>query len=227
MHKNTVVLSVGGSLIAPDGVNVDFLEELRDFILERTRNGEQFVIVCGGGGTARTYQKAARTLKISDQSELDWIGIHATRLNAQLVKALFGNNAHPNIITDPTQKINFKESVLIGAGWKPGWSTDYVAILLAEKLHAKRVINLTNVDYVYDKNPNEHTDAQPLKELSWKQFQELFGTEWQPGLHAPFDPIAGAKAQELNMEVAIINGAHLDRIATYLDTKISVGTLIQ
>mgnify|MGYP001568336868 CR=1 FL=1 len=87
-HNQTVILSLGGSLIAPDQVDITFLKKFR--VLINKKNGTRFIIVCGGGMTCRRYQNAAKKLGVKEHVELDWIGIKTTRLNAELVRTLFG-----------------------------------------------------------------------------------------------------------------------------------------
>ena len=89
------------------------------------------------------------------QADLDWIGIHATRLNAQLLRNIFVGHAHPHIIKNPTIDIDADEPVIIAAGWKPGCSTDYDAVLVAKNQGAMRLVNLSNIDYVYDSDPKK------------------------------------------------------------------------
>src|SRR3989344_702625 len=142
-----VILSVGGSLIAPDGIDVEFLKKFRELIINEVNAGKRFAIICGGGRPARVYQEAARQLASTTQTEADWLGILATRINAYLVRVLFADITHPNVIENPTEKINFTEKVIVAAGWEPGCSTDYDSILLAKNLGAKKLANLSNIDF--------------------------------------------------------------------------------
>ena len=206
-----MIISVGGSLIAPQQIDSAFLREFKRIILSFLPH-HRFVLICGGGRTARNYQEAARALGLLTSEDADWIGIHATRVNAQLLRTLFRQQAHPRIITDPTEKITFKEKILIAAGWKPGFSTDYDAVLIAEQLQAKTIINLSNIDYVYDKDPRTHKNAKAFENMSWKQFRSLIPKDWSPGLSSPFDPIAAKKADKLKMTVVIINGKKLENL---------------
>ncbi|MBU1180192.1 UMP kinase [Patescibacteria group bacterium] len=206
MQKLTVI-SLGGSLIVPkNGIDILFLKKFKNLIMGFVGKGHKFILICGGGRTAREYQAGLKGIIKAGQADLDWIGIHATHLNAHLVQSVFGKSAHPKIITDPTRKVNFKEKVLIGAGWKPGWSTDYDAVLLAKIYGAKRVINLTNIDYLYDKNPTIYKNARKIKEIDWAGFRKIVGDKWDPGANTPFDPIASREAQKLGLELVLANG---------------------
>jgi len=119
------------------------------------------------------------------------------------------------------------ESILVGAGWKPGFSSDYDAVLMAEKFGAKSLINLSNIEYVYTQDPKVNPDAKKIEKISWKDFREIVGNKWDPGMSAPFDPIASKKAQELKLSVAIMNGKNLINLGNYLEGKKFIGSLIK
>ncbi len=222
----TVVISLGGSVLAPSSIDTEFLSEFRKLILPFLKKG-RFVIICGGGKTAREYMSAASKVVKLPPEDLDWIGIHATRLNAQLLRDVFTDVAHKRVIKNPNEKIKAKESLIIAAGWKPGRSTDYIAVMLAKNLGARTVINITNTDYVYDRDPSKASDAMPLTSVSWKDFTKLIGaTKWSPGLNTPFDPVAARAAQKLGLKVAII-GKDLKNLGSFLEGKEFRGTLIQ
>ena len=225
-ERETIVMSVGGSLIVPDQVDTVFLSSLSAFIRSQISVGRRFIIITGGGKTARRYQAAASEVAELTPTDIDWIGIHATRLNGHLLRTIFRDVAHEEVIRDPAKIQGSSESVIIAAGWKPGCSTDYDAVLMAREVGAKKLINLSNIDYAYDKDPKTNEDAQPIKETDWKTFRELLPTEWDPGLSSPFDPIAAREAQALGMEVAIINGTNLEEVEKYLNGNPFTGTRI-
>ncbi len=221
-----IVVSVGGSLIVPDGIDTDFLTCFKTLILEKVQEGLSFAIIAGGGKTARRYQDAAAAVAPLSRSDLDWIGIHATRLNAQLLRNIFVGYAHPHVIKNPTIDIDAEEPIIVAAGWQPGCSTDYDAVLIAKNLGARRLVNLSNIDYVYDADPKKNPKAKKIEKISWADFRKLIPAEWDPGLSSPFDPIAAKEAEALGLEVVIINGAHLEEFSHYLDGKPFVGTVI-
>ena len=176
MTKQTYVISLGGSLIAPEGgIDWKFLKKFRQLIMAAVKRGNRFVIITGGGITARSYQAAAAKVIRLTRDDRDWLGIHATRLNAHLIKTIFRTVAHPRINKNPrTQEDLAKhfekgEGVMLAAGWRPGWSTDYVAAILAGRLGATTIINLSNIDYVYDKDPKKFNDAIKLPSLGYEQ----------------------------------------------------------
>ncbi len=223
-----VVISVGGSIVVPKiGIDVSYLLKFKELINRAVKAGERFIIIVGGGYTAREYQGAASKIVKLAAEDLDWLGIHATRLNGHLMRTIFRDIALQRVIKDPTRSIKWSESVLIAAGWKPGWSTDYVAVRLAHKFGAKRVINLTNIDAVYDKDPSRFDDAIAYDRIAWKDFRKIVGSKWVPGANAPFDPIASRLAHKWGLTVAIANGRDLKNMQNIIDGQKFRGTVIE
>ena len=195
------VLSLGGSIVAPDAPDTVFLTNFEAMVRQwlgedKTR---RLILVIGGGGPARVYQNAYRTILAARKdgtatqacnNEADWIGITATRLNAQLIRAIFSDLCSDAVVYDPTAPIDFKGQILVAAGWKPGFSTDNDAVVLARRFGAKTGVNLSNIEKVYTDDPKTNPDAKPLDTISWEDFRKMVGDEWTPGKNTPFDPIA-------------------------------------
>ncbi len=224
MNK-TFILSLGGSLIVPNQIDIKFLKSFKALIEKFSGKGYKFAIITGGGKTCRAYQQSLQELIGANQEALDWLGISVTHLNAQLVKSMF-INVHPEIIKNPTKKINFKSNIVIGAGWKPGNSSDLDAVLVAKNLDAGTIINLTNIDYVYDKDPKKFSGAKKIEKISWVDFRKLVGEKWIPGSNLPFDPIASKKASSLKLKVIIVNGNNLSNLEKIFLDKDFIGTII-
>ena len=225
-RKEPIVISLGGSLVVPDGIDALFLKQFKSVIDEYVEKEGRFVIVVGGGRTTRRYQEAARSVRPLTDEDADWLGIHGTRLNAHLLRTIFIDSAHPKIFSSPNDDMRFDEPIAVGAGWRPGFSTDYVAASIAEQIGAHRVVNLSNIDYAYDKDPRAYRDAKPIARIFWPEYRKLIPPAWTPGLNVPFDPIASKKAEGLGLEVAIMNGHNLENFKYYLDGKECIGTVI-
>jgi uridylate kinase len=224
--KNFLIISLGGSLVVPNNIDIKFIKQFKNIIEEKIKENKKFIIIVGGGKIARNYQDAAKSLIKVSNEDLDWLGIHATRINAHLLLTIFRKYAYYRIIKNPKEKVKFKEKILIAAGWKPGFSTDYDAVLLAKTYNSDTIINLTNIDYVYDKDPNKFKDAKPFKEISWKDYLKLIEQKWIPGMSAPFDPIASKLVQKFKFKVVIINGKKLKNLKNYLENRKFKGTII-
>ncbi len=209
-----IVISLGGSLIVPKGgIDVSFLKKFNAFVRKNIADGKRFFIVAGGGNTCRDYQDAGRKVTGSISNvDLDWIGIHATRLNAHLMRTIFQDISHSRIVVHYNKILGgWTEPVAIGAGWKPGWSTDYCTMCLVRDYKAKMVINLSNIDWVYTKDPRKHIDAKKIEKMTWIELQNLIGRKWVPGNNVPFDPSAVQLGKELGAKV-IITGADFDNL---------------
>ncbi|MFH1398641.1 MAG: UMP kinase [Candidatus Woesearchaeota archaeon] len=216
-----VVLSLGGSIVVPDAIDMQFLKEFRRFILDYLKKGYRFIIVVGGGKTCRNYQNAANQISSADQISLDWLGIQVNYLNAYLIKTILGKG---KIINNPARD-KPSGKVILAFGTTPGRSSDYTAVLLAKSYSAKTIINITNVDYVYTQDPKKHPDAEPIKQLAWKDYFEIIRTKWEPGLNTPFDPAASKLAQKMKIKVVILSN-DLKNIKAFLNKKPFKGTTI-
>lgn len=225
----TIIISVGGSLIVPNEIDVAFLQALRTMLYEQVQDGtKRFILIAGGGKTARNYQTAAGAVTELDASDLDWLGIHATRLNGHLLRSIFHDKAHPVMITNPDEVLDVPQSapIIIASGYRPGASTDLRAIQIAELTGATKVVNLSNTDYVYTADPRHDAHATPIETITWAAFRTLIPSEWAPGLSSPFDPVAARHAQERGIEVACVNGTRLDALLDFIAGKAFVGTHI-
>ena len=230
---STKVLSVGGSIVAPEYPDTEFVSRfvamVKDFLSKNP--SDRLILVVGGGGPARIYQKAFREVTGTAESDgtdaADWIGIMATRLNAQFVKASFGDLCKEDVVTDPTAAKDFTGRILLAAGWKPGFSTDNDAVLLAEKFNADTVVNLSNIEKVYTDDPRKNPAAKPLDTISWSDFRKMVGDEWVPGKNCPFDPIASKKAESLGLVVICAGGKNIENTRAILEGKAYTGTTIK
>lgn len=218
------VISLGGAVIVPNEIDVEFLKNFAVLIRKHLRRGQKFIIIAGGGKTCRKYQDAARALGELSKNDLDWLGIHTTRLNGHLLRSVFRAEAHPALIKDPTENIPMAD-VIIAAGWEPGWSTDFVAVKLAKNAGATRLVNMSNVDYVYTADPKVDVNATKIEKIGWKEFRKLLPVEWDPGLNAPFDPVAAEEAEAAQIEVAFM-GPSVQEFDNYMNLLPFKGTLI-
>jgi uridylate kinase len=226
-HDLRTVISLGGSLLVPHGVDVGFAKTFKKTIESHIARGEKFIIVVGGGKVARDYIQAAQEIGDVSSEQLDWIGVHTTRLNAQFMRIVFGEHAYENVITDPLALVDTDKPVIFGAGIKPGWSTDHVSVMMAQQVGAKKLLNLSNTNYVYSADPKKDPSAQPLKQITWGEYRALIPGEWRPGLSTPFDPIASKEAQAMGLEVAIINGLKFEEVEKCLRGEDFDGSVIK
>lgn len=223
------IISLGGSIVAPDGIDTAYVQSfasaLREFLDEAAEH--RVILIIGGGGPARRYQQAYRELMQDPRDEdQDWIGIMATRLNAELIRGVFAAECPTPVVTDPTAEFEFSGRVLVAAGWKPGFSTDFDAVMLAERFEAERVVNLSNIEKVYTADPRTNPEATPLDHISWEDFSRMVGDTWSPGTNTPFDPIATRKARELDLQVIAAGGRDIANLHNLLRGEAFTGTTI-
>lgn len=227
-HNKQAVISLGGSLIVPQEVDTQYLIQFRNFILDQLNKGWRFFIVTGGGAPARKYIDAA-TAVMGDtitKDDQDWLGIHATRFNAHLVRTVFRDQAQPAIITDPELDTLSDAQIVVVSGWKPGWSTDYVAAKVAQRIDAPYLINLSNIKQVYTDDPKKNPDAKPIESMTWSEYRAMVGDEWSPGMNTPFDPIAARLSQEAGQTVMIMEGTNLENLKQAIETGTFFGTIL-
>lgn len=219
------IISLGGAIIVPDDIDVVFLKRFRRLLMGR--RSHRFVIVCGGGGTNRHYNAAANALTRPSADDLDWLGIRALTLNAELVRVMFGRLAYGQVVLNPAGlKRVPSQRIIIGAAFRPGSSSDLDAVLWAEKFKARRVINLSNISHVYSADPRSKASARPLNDLTWADYRRLIGRRWSPRLSTPFDPVASARAVRLGLTVAVLNGRNIANVQRAIDGKLFVGTVL-
>jgi uridylate kinase len=235
--SKTIVVALGGSIVHPDGIDTAFLKKFKKFLVPFLRRGKRFILVVGGGRLARRFQDAAHAVSRLADEDKDWIGIHATRLNGHLLRTIFREVADPVMIDHrPTlaDLRRLKKSpyhITIAAGWRPGWSTDYVAMQLATDFGAGEAIIAGKPAHAYDKDPSKYPPgraggAKPFRELSWRDYRKLIPRKWSPGLHAPVDPVGAALGAREGVRAIIIGGRNLANFAALLKGKDFQGTII-
>ncbi len=228
--EETIIISLGGSLIVPEEIDIEFLKSFKSLILEQVAKGKKFVIITGGGKINRKYNEAAKTLSNASTEDLDWIGLTICNVNAQLVRVLFRENACKKVFYDVREE-ELKTSILkypvvIGGTLEPGHSSDFDAVLAAKNVGAKKVINLSNTDYAYDKDPKKYPDAKKLESVSWAEYRALIPKEWTAKLDSPFDPIASKMAEESGITVMTMNGRNIENLEKCFNGEKFIGTVI-
>ncbi|MAF79734.1 UMP kinase [bacterium] len=222
----TIIIALGGSVIFPEKIDIKFLKEFRALIMSQiNRHKRRFIIVTGGGRICRVYQQAAkRVVRVADE-DTDWLGIHTTRCNAHLLRTIFRKDANP-IVFDKRHRIKgLKYPITIASGWRPGNSTDYIAVRLACDFKVSEIVILGKPKYVYDKDPDKYKGANPIQDMSWKECRKLVPEKWVPGANSPVDPIAARIGEERNVN-ALVLGKNLKNLKNLLEGRDFQGTLI-
>jgi len=220
----TVVVSIGGSVVLSGEADALFLKKLTT-LFKKINNEYKLYVVVGGGSIARRYIQLGRELGF-DEDTLDLIGIDVTRVNARIITNLLeiSNKEIPHK-TNEAMKLDF--SIIVMGGTDPKHSTDLVGAQLAEKTHAVRFVNATNVDGIYDKDPNKYKDAKQLKEVTIDSLIAQYGTTWgAAGKNIFMDEPALEIIKRAKIPTYIVNGKRLDQLEKALTGQSFDGTKI-
>lgn len=222
-----IVISLGGSLIVPEGINVNFLEQFKKEV-ESNYDKTKFVIVAGGGSIARKYILA---LKKEGRSELELAnaGIRATRMNALFLMQFFGNEANKSLPKDMQEVKNSlgkNKVVICGAlRYADNETSDGTAAKLAHYLNAE-FINMTNVKGLYTADPRKDKNAKFIPTIGWKEFDAITQKiKFHAGQHFVLDQEAARLIKENKIKTYIVNDKK-GNISHIIDNRKFTGTLI-
>jgi uridylate kinase len=175
-QRKILVIKLSGSVFNFKTTSKSLKEYAKVLLDIQTR--VQPIIVSGGGIIARHYVNLARSLG-ADESSLDEMGIEISRLNAKLLSAALGNSVYP-VIPSNLEEISIacqSGKIIVSGGLHPGQSTNATAALICEKIKADRFLNATDVEGIYDSDPNKNPRAKMFKEITIKKCLELLNTE--------------------------------------------------
>ena len=223
-----VVLSIGGSSINPTGKpDLEFLKSITKIIKESKNN---FGILTGGGSAARIYANAARELG-ANEYEADLIAIMSTRQNAQLVIAALAGahvNVHKHVLTDFEDAKGIERKAVVMGGTIPGITTDTDAVLLAEAMGAKKLVNISNVEGIYDSNPRNNPKAKKYPKMSYEELIRLAAENDSraAGTHFVFDMLACKLIARSGIETHFVSGEKLADVKNAIEGKKHNGTVV-
>lgn len=228
MQKELVVLSLGGSLIIPEKIDVKFLREFRKIVLKHIHK-YKFIIVCGGGSIARKYISALSEVGMTEAFQ-SFAGISATRMNARFMSYFFGQNQERGIPHSMGELKNYTKKfdvVFCGAlEYKPHQTSDSTAAQIANYFRTD-FINLTNVPGLHDKNPKKFKNAKFIPEISWSGLHKMATAEkFKPGQHFVIDQTASKIILENKIKTYIL-GKNLQNLDNLLNGKKFTGTIVQ
>lgn len=223
-----VVVKLGGSVLQDrsGNINTAIIHQYSKLIKQYTDKGHLFHIVTGGGNVARKFIKASSEWNVS-QFFSDLIGIYATRLNALLVISSLESYAYPRVPDSWSAVLEALSTgkILVLGGMQPGQSTNAVAALVAELIHADLLINLTNVDGVYDRPPSE-PGAKLLSKLTHEDLEQIIlSNEQKAGTYSLFDVTALSITKRSNIPIAFINGLKTENFVKIMHDE-QCGTMV-
>jgi len=220
----SIVISIGGSVILSEEADVSFLRKLASLLKKISKQYKIFIIV-GGGKIAREYIKLGRELDF-DEKTLDSIGIDITRVNAALFTNIISeSNKKIPCSTDEAEAMD--NPIVVMGGTTPGHSTDMVGAELAEKVGADLFIIATNVDGIYDKDPNKYDDAKQLEKVKIDDLIKNYGTSWESaGKNMVIDGPALEIMKKAKLLTYVVNGKRLDQLENAITGRSFDGTKI-
>jgi len=220
-----IVIKIGGSLLFSENLKIN-IQKIINFckVIKAKQNYDKVIIVCGGGIIARNYISAIRYVH-SNETSNDIMGIKISRINARLLMEVFGEIAYPEVpkqFEELATALLFKKIIIMG-GLQPGQSTTSVALEVAEFIDAEKVIILTDVNGIYDKDPNKFDDAKLIKNLTIDKLQniilkESYEKQAAAGEYRIFDAVSLQIMKRSNIKVIVVSGTNLDEF-----TKVWIG----
>ena len=173
--KKRIVIKLSGQIFSMD--NTKILKDYATFFVKISKFCQP-IVIAGGGKIARHYISHARSSG-ADESTLDELGIEVSRLNAKLLIYALNGRAYPHPPTTLTEVRHAVDSglIVVTGGLHPGQSTNGTAALIAEKVHAAEFLNATDVDGIYDSDPNTNPKAKKFKRIELKNLRRLLVRE--------------------------------------------------
>jgi uridylate kinase len=220
MDKKQLVLKVGGSIMYDQllNINFDLLKRLKIWYYENKDKYSKVVLVTGGGGLSRSMQERIAD-NIGGVDHLHSIAMSLTQTNATILASFLEDKEIflPKTLGDAYEFLMMSEGkTMVSGGLKIGWSTDMDAAVFADILEAGRVYKISNIDFVYDKDPKEYFDAKPIKDMTWKDYFKLFditpGEQHKPNGNMPLDVECVQFCSRKDISFFIAGGSTLEEI---------------
>lgn len=241
-----IIFKVGGSLLSPyeeaqikvasGGIPFDFGYARK--ILEECKNsGKAFVFIVGGGFLSRWLVKGVKNeLEITDsmQTDLHHIGIASSIINAEMFRMMaaevFGEKAvYPTVVkyceydsleNNVAELEKFR--IIVGAGRKPGHSTDVDALLFASLFGTNQIASLKNIDGIYSGDPKNDPAAEKKRVMTWYEYRSIIKeTEHKPGASFPIDAVAAQLAEKMKIGFTVIDGRDFEAVNEVIRTRLS------
>ena len=223
MHTESVVVSIGGSILVPGENDSDYITRLAAMLKEASKES-RIAVICGGGKTARYYAGIAKELGGGDYQQ-DILGIAATRMNAQLLALALGDMPD-DVCRDPEQLASENKRISVMGGTEPGHTTDAVTAMVAKALGASRMINATSVDGVYTADPRKDPDAKKIDRMTIDELGDIVYKEHGAAKSSVFDPLGVSIAKENSIDILIVDGRDLEELRNDILGKKIKGTFV-
>ena len=222
-----VVVRIGGSVVGSP-LNAELIGKYVDLLKELKKNGHEVVAVVGGGSLARDFIRLAADLGL-EEIQRDWAAIHVSRLFAQLFLLRLGETGcgMVPISEESAEACMLNGKVAVMGGLRPGMTTDAVAALLGERVHADLLIKGSNVDGIYTKDPKKYSDAKKLDKIKFDNLGNIFeANTHKAGINQIIDPEAVKILQRCRLRTIIVDGYETKNLLAAVN-GVRVGTLIE
>ncbi|MCW4019367.1 MAG: UMP kinase [Candidatus Bathyarchaeota archaeon] len=221
-----VVFRIGGSVVASP-INTQLMSKYIELLKAVKAEGNEVVVVVGGGSLAREFIGIAKKLDLEMQAQ-DEVAISVSRLFAQLFLKKFGDLSCSKVAVtlDDAAECLADGKVVVMGGLKPGITTDTVAALVAERVNADLLVKGTDQEGIYDKDPRKCADAVKLNQLSFDDLQGVLAeTEHKAGIHQIIDPEAVKVLKRKRVKLIVVSGFKPENILAAVKGK-KVGTVV-
>jgi len=228
-----MVLKIGGSILYHNDSEIDFslLEKLKQWYQISKDEYSKIAIVTGGGVLSRDLHKKIEG-EISDMDTLHRIAMSVTQTSAELIAGYLGDeNVYiPKKLGDAYEYLlSDSPGTLVSGGLRTGWSTDMDSAVFADILSVSRVHKISNIDYIYNKDPKEYPSAEIIKDMTWQQYFDLFDIkdddEHQTNTSIPIDKECARFSRTKNISFFICGGVNIEK-SVDIEEMLSDGTLL-
>ena len=231
MVYKRLLLKLSGEVLAGSegkGIDFDTVDTICKSVKKAHDLGTQIAIVVGGGNFWR-----GRSSGNMDRTRADHMGMLATAMNSlALCDSLeqmgadvrvqtaisMQQVAEPYIRNKAVRHLEKGRIVIFGCGTgNPFFSTDTAAALRAAEINADVIFKATNVDGVYDKDPNKFSDAVRYDRLSHSEILAK-------GLNV-MDSTAASLCRDNNIDILVFNLNDPENIVKAVSGE-KIGTLV-
>ncbi len=226
-----VLLKVSGEVLAGQqghGFDFDVVNEVCSAVKKITDKGVQVGIVVGGGNFWR-----GRSSGDMDRTRADSIGMLATVMNSLALQQGFLDVGVDARVMSAVQIVGVVETfmrdkavshlekgrvvIFAGGTGNPFFSTDSGAALRAAQINANVYLKATNVDGIYDKDPNKFPDAVKFDRITHNELLERH--------LAVMDTAAAAICQENDIPILVFNLNDTEKIIRAVCVE-NAGTIV-
>lgn len=220
-----VVVSLGGSMIFKNKIDVNYLKKISKLFYELPAD---IAVTVGGGKGARQYVEAGRALKATN-FELDEIAMQIVKANSRLLASSYEKLVYFNDYDEANAYFLIGGSTIVLGVATPGQTSDTTSSLFAEQVKADRWVNISNVDAIYNKDPNKFKTAKKFKIMTHKQLVELAQKYDKRGPRENFivDVLASKILARSRIEAHFINGKNLKEVENAILGKKHNGTVVK